>query len=242
MQIPLDIISNKGDFLTRIKKTLVELVRKTLFASKKRKKIKSSTKKYFSANKRKKIKSSTIKSLNSNKRKRQKSSSGFSISSLVINSSINEVKEDKNDKKEELEEEVSEEILETEEEVIVNGGYGTVSTAYENAPVVKYTDYGKIFKYLGSFKTKNSYDSFNFENIRKEGSAMNESTREMVSLETMEKAAKHFKYFVRGEIIGDVGFVPPFGSNIDSKEWEKYRLMSQMSIYAPLLKLKMTMA
>ena len=65
-----------------------------------------------------------------------------------------------------------------------------------------------------------------------------ESTREMVSTETMEKAAKHFKYFVVGEVLGDVGLVTPFGLNISSKEWEKYRLMSMMSVYRPLLKLK----
>ena len=69
-----------------------------------------------------------------------------------------------------------------------------------------------------------------------------ESSREMVSMETLDKAAKHFKYFVRGEVLGDIGLVPPTGANINSKDWEKYRLMTFMSIYQPLLKLMRSMA
>jgi len=64
-----------------------------------------------------------------------------------------------------------------------------------------------------------------------------ESTREMVGMETIEKAAKHFKYFVMGEVMGDIGYVPPTGLGINSKDWEKYRLMTQISFYRPLLKL-----
>ena len=53
-----------------------------------------------------------------------------------------------------------------------------------------------------------------------------------------KKAAKHFRYFVSGDVVGDIGYVPPTGLNINSKDWEKYKLMSMMSIYQPLIKLK----
>ena len=67
---------------------------------------------------------------------------------------------------------------------------------------------------------------------------LTESSKEMVSFETVDKAAKHFKYFVVGEIMDSVpGYVPPTGSNINSKDWEKYRVMTMMSIYQPIIAL-----
>jgi hypothetical protein len=39
-----------------------------------------------------------------------------------------------------------------------------------------------------------------------------------------------------------MGLVPPVGIGVNSKDWEKYRVMSQMSIYKPLIKLKMSTA
>ena len=69
-----------------------------------------------------------------------------------------------------------------------------------------------------------------------------ESSREMVSYETINKAERYFKYFVMGELMGEVGLVPPVGVGINSKDWEKYRLMTFMSIYRPLLKLMRSVA
>ncbi|MBI2651280.1 hypothetical protein HYX01_02320 [Candidatus Woesearchaeota archaeon] len=116
----------------------------------------------------------------------------------------------------------------------INSGYADISKHYGISPAVVYTDYNKIWSHLGKFKAGTLYDK-----TSKIG-AVTESSREMVSEETVDKATKHFKYFVRGEIVGDFGFVPPVGINIDSKDWEKYRFMSMLSIYRPLLKLKMT--
>jgi hypothetical protein len=41
-----------------------------------------------------------------------------------------------------------------------------------------------------------------------------------------------------GEQLTNIGFVPPVGANVNSKDWEKYRVMSQMSIYQPIIALK----
>lgn len=171
------------------------------------------------------------------KKKRNNHSSDFSINSISINASIKEIKETKNEKNEEnLEEECNEDSLVDKEKTAVNGGYGTVSKQYGISPIVKYINYDKIWGHLGNFRTYSMYRDTDYAN----SIAMQngESTREMVSTETIEKAARHFKYFVLGDVMGDIGFVPPFGINISSKEWEKYRLMTQMSIYQPLLKLK----
>ncbi|MCK4859990.1 MAG: hypothetical protein KAS87_05480 [Candidatus Omnitrophica bacterium] len=174
------------------------------------------------------------------KTKRKAQNPKFSISAILINSAVREVKEQGRDtlKEENLEETTEEQ--EDKNKVIVNGGYGTINKHYGISPVVNYTDYSKIWDHLGSFRTKGAYE--NAESSNEIAVKNGESTREMVSSEILDKAAKHFKYFVRGELMGEVGLVPPVGLNINSKDWEKYRLMSLMSIYQPLIKLMRSMA
>ncbi len=176
------------------------------------------------------------------KRKDNAQNSKFSISAILINSALKEIKGGIKGKSKEsasdegLEEDAEGKIIEDERKIIVNGGYGTINPYAGMSPHIKYTDYNKIWSHLGSFRT---YDAQEGAESRNEIALKNgESTREMVSKETIEKAARHFKYFISGDIVSDIGYVPPFGSNIDSKEWEKYRLMTKMSIYLPLLKLK----
>lgn len=168
--------------------------------------------------------------------------SKFSISTILINFALKEIKwkikgkSKENISDESLEESTEGEIIKDERKIIVNGGYGTINPYAGMSPHVRYTDYDKIWSHLGSFRT---YDAQEGAESRNEIALKNgESTREMVSKETIEKAARHFKYFISGDVISDIGYVPPVGSNIDSKEWEKYRLMTKMSIYLPLLKLK----
>jgi hypothetical protein len=164
---------------------------------------------------------------------KKKPASICSLTRLLISRAIEKAKETT---KKEKEKESKATYLEKERLIIFNGGYGTVSRVYGTPPPVKYVDYDKLFSHLGTFRTYGLYGKVEEEKatIRQ----MVESTKEMVSTETIEKAAKHFKYFVAGEMINNVGYVPPFGMGISSKEWEKYRLMTMMSIYQPLIKLK----
>jgi len=154
-----------------------------------------------------------------------------SLARMLVNKAVEKTKTTK--KEENKEDKI---IYSTKEErqIIINGGYGTVSKVYGAAPVVKYVNYDKLFSHLGLFKAKGMYEDI--ESSAKTGQG--ESTREMVSSETMEKVAKHFKYFVAGDVMGDMGGVPPVGVGVNSKDWEKYRLMSKMSIYQPIIKLK----
>ena len=216
----MDIISNKGGFLK--KETIADIIRKCMIEL-------SSNSKHKANNK-----------PNNKKNPKKDSFLISSITRLTINSSIEKLSnKGKKSKQERIDKEYK--IIKDESDVIVNGGYGTVSGHYGMAPQAKYVNYNSIFSHLGNFKSKSMYEGLNeqFEAIAKNGA---ESTREMVSSETIEKIAKHFKYFVRGEILGDIGFVPPTGLGVDSKEWEKYRLMSMMSVYQPLIKLKMSIA
>ncbi|MBI2208201.1 hypothetical protein HYU50_01795 [Candidatus Woesearchaeota archaeon] len=174
------------------------------------------------------------------KRKTDRLSFGLSISNIIINSSIKMAKQSKTEtvkKEKDFDGNIGEKTWD-KNGVIANGGYGTISKHYGISPVVKYLDYNKLFSYLGAFRAKSMYEGLESNSIDWTANNGDESTRQMVGKETMEKAAKHFKYFVMGDVIGDIGFVPPFGANVDSKEWEKYRLMTKMSIYQPLLAIK----
>jgi len=188
----------------------------------------------FNLKKRKKKPKKRINKLQKKINKKKSAASICSLTQILINKAIEKVKE--TPKKEKNKE--GKIIYSTKEErvLITNGGYGTVSKVYGTTPVVKYTDYGKLFSHLGTFRAKGMYEDLEEREMKTK--QMIASTREMVSTETMEKAAKHFKYFLVGELMTDVGYVPPVGIGINSKDWEKYRLMTKMSIYQPLIKLK----
>lgn len=212
----MDIISNEVVFLGGIENTLIKLITTNFMELK--------------------GKNKTI-----NKSRKKNKPVLNSISSILINSAVKKVKDENKDIiKEENLEETTEEEHKDKKEVIVNGGYGTISTHYGISPGAKYTNYDKIWSHIGSFRAYAAHEGAKNSNEV----AMNngESSREMVSTETMDKAAKHFKYFVSGDTMGDIGFVPPVGININSKDWEKYRLMTQMSIYRPLIKLMNSVA
>ena len=210
----------QGDFLSTVKHTLTELIVRNFVDVKK----KAARRKNSRVSKRK------------NKATRDKSSISAIISNILTNLRINEF-ENKEKEPEDQEQSAQEE---PEEENVVHGGYGTIKPYAGMPSYVKYTDYSKIWGHLGAFKTNDMYerDESSNEIAMRNG----ESTREMVSTGTIEKAAKYFKYFMWGEEMGGVGFVPPVGMNINSKDWEKYRLMSMMSIYQPLLRLKWSTA
>ena len=85
----------------------------------------------------------------------------FSSSTFLINSETKKIKNENKEKKSEKEalEETAEEESEDKKEIIVNGGYGTVSKHYGISPSVKYTDYNKIWGYLGTFRTYNMHEN-----------------------------------------------------------------------------------
>jgi hypothetical protein len=151
---------------------------------------------------------------------------------ISIESSIEDAKTGKEGKEEEIE------IIpvEKEDELNINGGYGTVSKSTGYAPQIIYANYDRIWSNLGAFKSKSMFENSN--SFQSSNNEKTETTRQMVETETIEKAEKHFKYFVLGDSVGDVGFTPPVGIGVNSKEWEKYRMMTMMSVYRPLLALK----
>ena len=219
----MDIISN-GGFVGKVKDTLTELILRS-FIEVNAHKTKKHVKNQFSKRVNKRVSG-------------QKSSIAAIIQNIVDNSTVNN--ENTSEGKKENLEIIAEEKSEDKEEKPMHGGYGTIKPYVGMSPDVRYTDYGKIWGHLGTFRT-NAYGSAE-ETAHKIAMNNGESSREMVSYETINKAERHFKYFVMGELVGEVGLVPPVGIGINSKDWEKYRLMTFMSIYRPLLKLMRSMA
>ena len=214
----LDIISNEGGFMGKINETLIELILRNPI------KLKNDKPSGNTINKRRAHKAAL----------RHKSSIAAIVANIAINSLKAASQEDESQVNDTLERTAAEEP-ENKKENAAHGGYGTIKPYAGMSAYHGYVNYDKLWSHLGQFIAYGAYGRIENENMAMENG---ESTRQMISKETMEKAAKHFKYFVMGDIMGDIGFVPPAGLNIDSGEWEKYRLMSMMSVYRPLLALK----
>lgn len=162
------------------------------------------------------------------------------IANIINNSKPIKNKKNKEGKKEQKLEETAEEAEDAKEKESL-GGYGTIKRYSGMSPYVQYANYSKIWSNIGTFKTYNMFgDADDMAiNVMKKG----ESSREMVSQRTQEMAARNFKYFMRShantvlDAFTVTSLVPPVGSNIDSRDWEKYALMMKMSIYQPILAL-----
>jgi len=184
---------------------------------------------------------------NKSKNNNIKNKSGYSISSLLINLKINEaISETKGELGEENFEEIIEEESEDKDQKTINGGYGTVKTYSGMSSQVKYADYNKIWSHIGAFRTYNMFDK---DSSGDHATLNGESSRSMVSDETLNMGARQFKYSGNHNINNTVqdmmtitSLVVPPGAGVDSVEWEKYMLMMKMSIYQPILALKFKFA
>ncbi len=172
--------------------------------------------------------------------------STFSISSVLMNSTIRESKNKEKESKEEDLEETTEEKFDDKKEKVTHGGYGTIKPYSGTSSYVKYADYGKIWGHLGIFRAHNMFENTDSNEVAMRNG---ESTREMISERTLDVGAFNFKYVANMNINNTVqdmttfaSLVVPFGANVDSKEWEKYTLMMKMSVYQAIIALKFKFA
>ena len=172
-----------------------------------------------------------------------KKEDSFPISSIVnilIKSAIDKTKKERKEKVA-VDEDKSYILKKGERELVVNGGYGTVSKGYGNAPNSSYVDYGKLFSYLGKFRAKGAYQSLNGSNLQNNGN----NGFALASSETMDKATRHIKYLrpsgrefgVGAGGIDSISLVPMGG--MDAAEWEEFKLWFQLDKVAYYLKRKM---
>ncbi len=122
---------------------------------------------------------------------------------------------------------------EKEEGSISDNGYGRRGASglsvYLRGITSSYTDYTKIWSWLGEFRTKGCYQFSEFEEKRLEETPLAiPSTPEILcDFEVIEKCIKHQKYFMPGDNMnGTYGNVPMAGVN--SRDWEKFQLWAMV--------------
>lgn len=125
-------------------------------------------------------------------------------------------------------------VLKDDKELIANGGYGTVSKNYGTAPHTSYVDYGKIFAYLGKFKSQSAY-----ENMGNPVDFINKSLGDqgfsLVDSHTMERGTNYIRYFHSKTPIDKSSLVPMAGMN--SAEWEQFKMFMRLDTALYLLKI-----
>ena len=107
------------------------------------------------------------------------------------------------------------------------GGYGAVSNIYGIVPNIPYINYGKIFSYLGKFKSQSAYEYLD-DSSEKFGKSMGENNSfSLIDLETSEKGARYVKYFMSNSSgIDPISMMPIAGMN--SAEWEQFKLWMKL--------------
>lgn len=130
----------------------------------------------------------------------------------------------------------SDEVKVIEEKEESHGGYGTSKrSSYAAGVASSYTDYGKLFSYLGTFKANTGKD---IESATQMISKILDEGNKFFFLdtETMDMGVKHIKYFNMGlKLSGDMSTVPL--GNVNSKDWEMFKLWSKID--PVMYKLKM---
>lgn len=150
-----------------------------------------------------------------------------SIINILIKTAVEKAKREKKEKA--VEEESSYKLLKDDKEPIFNGGYGTVSKGYGTVSHSSYIDYGKIFNYLGKFKSQGMY-----ENMAEHVGALNKSTESgsftLIEKETMEKGARYVRYMIPQTVdfinLASTSLVPMAG--MSSSEWEQFKLWMKL--------------
>lgn len=152
-----------------------------------------------------------------------------SIINILIKTSVEKVKKERA-----IENGKSYHILKGDKLPIANGGYGTVSKGYGSAPHTSYVDYGKLFSYLGKFRSQSAY-----ENMGNHTETLNKSTESgsftLIERETMEKGKTYVRYFNSKIPIDKSSLVPIAGMN--SAEWEQFKMWMRLDTAMYLLKI-----
>ena len=116
----------------------------------------------------------------------------------------------------------------------IPGGYGTISKGYGTAPHASYVDYGKLFSYLGKFKSQSAY-----ENMGNHVEFLNKSAESgsftLVDKETMERGKNYIRYFNSKIPLDKSSLVPIAGMN--SAEWEQFKWFMRLDTAMYLLKI-----
>src|SRR3989344_1299008 len=110
--------------------------------------------------------------------------------------------------------------------ILENAGYGTISRAYGGMIKTPYVDYGKLFSYLGDFRSKNAFEDIEGSPTQLANKVMERGNRfYFIDREVIDSGVRNLKYFIPGEIMGDIHAVPV---GINSTDWEKFKLWQKI--------------
>lgn len=155
-----------------------------------------------------------------------------SIINILIKAAVEKAKKERKEKN--LEEDKSYTILKEDRKLIFNGGYGTVSKGYGTAPHTSYVDYGKLFSYLGKFKSQSPYENM-AEHVTITNKSLEDKGFTLIGTEAMEKGTFYIRYFNPKGIIDKTSLVPLPGMN--SAEWEQFKMWMRLDTAMYLLKI-----
>ena len=145
-----------------------------------------------------------------------------SIVNILIKAAVEKAKKEKKEKAS-AEETKGYAVLSGEKAAIRNS-YGASSKSYGSAPHVSYIDYGKIFSYLGKFRSQSEFENFvsdsHVEMVKKRMEQDNKFY--LLDNEIIDDGVRAIKYFTPGNLAGEIGAVPMAG--INSSDWEKFKL------------------
>lgn len=118
------------------------------------------------------------------------------------------------------------------------GGYGTASKGYGASVHAFYVDYGKLFSYLGKFKSQSPY-----ENMAEHLSALNKSSESgrfvLADREAMDRIGRFDKY-MKSPVMAiqtmALSLVPIAG--LSSAEWEEIKMLMKFDSVLYNLKTK----
>ena len=118
------------------------------------------------------------------------------------------------------------------------GGYGTISKGYVIAPSTSYIDYGKLFSYLGKFKSQSPY-----ENMADHLEVLNKTTESgsfvLADRDSIDKIGRFEKYMKNPAMdmpVMALSLVPIAG--LSSGEWEEIKMMMKLDRITYNLKTK----
>ena len=164
--------------------------------------------------------------------KEQEQIPNYSIISILIKTAVEKAKKERKEKP--AKEDKSYKILKDERDLTFNGGYGTVSKSYGSMPRISYVDYGKLFSYLGKFKSQRPYERM-AEHVASLNKTTESSSFVLADKDAMDKIGRYDKYMKNPSMdmpVMALSLVPIAG--LSSGEWEEIKMFMKLDpvIYA----------
>jgi len=173
-------------------------------------------------------------SIKKNKAAKLKNDDSIPVSSIInilIKTAVEKAKRERKEKPVENDKEYN--VLKDNKQ-IAHGGYGASSKGYGTSSHASYVDYGKLFSYLGKFRSQSAY-----ENMGNHVEALNKAAESgsfvLADKETMDKGARYVRYFNSKTPIDKTSLVPIAGMN--SAEWEQFKWFMRLDTAMYLLKI-----